>query len=85
MTRARPVTEWTICKRVRRRKTAMISFLACFEPQRRAGRSGDGRRLRLGGFLFDTFRVFGNLNNPLVLLGFFQQPGFDCLGRGGPG
>jgi hypothetical protein len=39
----------------------------------------------LAGFLFDAFRVFGNLCNALMLLGFFQQPGFDCLSRGGRG
>jgi hypothetical protein len=26
------------------------------------------------------FRVLGKLHNPLVLLGFFRQPGSDCLG-----
>jgi hypothetical protein len=45
----------------------------------------DGAGALLAGFLLDAFEVFGNLSNSLVLLGFFQQPGFDCLGGRGRG
>src|SRR6266545_7115533 len=49
-----------------------------------AGEESGGDRL-LDRCLFDAFWVFGKLHNPLVLLGFFDQPGFDRLGRGGRG
>jgi hypothetical protein len=43
------------------------------------------RRWALYDWLVDEFQVLGNLRNPFIFLGFFRQPGFDCLGRGGPG